>query len=193
MPLSPYHQQYADQSDEKIAAKAAEKLDELKAIFLENNLLTDGPVADVAVLGCGDKRMVAHHRRIFAEVLNRPVKIFTFDITIDHLLGETDVTRHDCTQPLPNGPYDITYAHVLLKFIPPAQQFDLLINSWRALKPGGLAIHVLDKEEIDAPGNHLSGDLFPVPLTEYEKKLTDEKIDWKIGPLRFGVALILKK
>ncbi len=166
MTLSTYHQKYIDQSDEELQRKADAKEQELSTIFHEISLNTDSEPVRVAVLGCGDKLLIAHHKRIFEKVLNRKVEISTFDITIDHLLGEEGVWQHDCTLSLPNPPYDISYAHVLLKFIEPEKQFALLENSYNALKPGGLAIHVFDEEEIRSNDSRLSGGLWAVPLNQ---------------------------
>ena len=117
MTLSIYHQKYVEQNDDEIQHKADAKEQELASIFQEVSLNTDSDPVRLAVLGCGDKRFVAHHKRIFENVLKRNVEVTTFDITIDHLAGESNVFQHDCTLPLRNPPYDITYAHVLLKFI----------------------------------------------------------------------------
>ena len=145
----------------------------------------------VAVLGCADKRFVAHHKRIFEQVLKRNVEIITCDITIEHLDGESNVFQHDCTLPLPNPPYDITYGHVLLKFIETEKQFDLLKNSFDALKPGGLAIYGFDWEEIKAGGLKLPDGLWAVPLDRWKDKLTKLGVKYKEISLKYGPALVL--
>lgn len=189
--LSPYHQRYADMSDEEIQKRADAKERELVAIFNEVSLNTDSNPARVAVLGCGDKRFVSHHKRIFEKVLKRNVEIVTFDITVDHLEGESNVLEHDCTLPLPNPPYDVTYAHVLLKFIETAKQFDLLKNSFDALKPGGVAIHGFDWDELKAEGPKLPDGLWAVPLEQWKQKLTELDIEYKEIPLKYGPTLVL--
>lgn len=191
MTLSVYHQKYVDQSDEEIQRKADAKEQELVAIFNEVSLNTDSDPVRLAVLGCGDKRFVAHHKRIFENVLKRNVEVITFDITIDHLTGESNVFQHDCTLPLPNPPYDITYAHVLLKFIEAEKQFDLLKNSFDALKPGGIAIHGFDWDEIKATSPKLPDGLWAVPLDQWKQKLTGLGIEYKEIPLKYGPALVL--
>lgn len=193
MPLSAYHQKYVDQSDDEIQRKADAKEQEIASIFLEVSLSADSDPVRLAVLGCGDKRFVAHHKRIFENVLKRNMEVTTFDITIDHLAGESNVFQQDCTLPLSNPPYDIIYAHVLLKFIETEKQFDLLKNSFDALKPGGVAIHVLDKEEINAIGPKLPDGLWTVPLMQYKKQLTDLGIEIKEIPLKYGVALVFSR
>ena len=191
MTLSTYHQKYVDQSDEEIQRKADAKEQELASIFQEVSLNADSDLARLAVLGCGDKRLTAHHKRIFENVLKRNVEVTTFDISIDHLAGESNVFQHDCTLPLPNPPYDITYAHVLLKFLEAEKQFDLLKNSFDALKPGGIAIHVFDEEEVKAISPKLPDGLWAVPLEKWKQKLTELGIEYKEIPLKYGPALVL--
>src|SRR3989339_300677 len=87
MTLSTYHQKYVDQSDEELQRKADSKEQELASIFQEVSLNTDSDPVRLAVLGCGDKRFVALHKRIFEQVLKRNIEVTTFDITIDHLAG----------------------------------------------------------------------------------------------------------
>ena len=191
MTLSTYHQKYSNQSDEELKRRADAKEQELTSIFQEVSLSTDSDPVKLAVLGCGDKRFVAHHKRIFENVLKRNVEVTTFDINIDHLAGESNVFQHDCTLPLPNPPYDITFAHVLLKFIETEKQFDLLKNSFDTLKSGGVAIHVFDEEEIKATSPKLPDDLWAVPLEKWKKKLTELNIEYKEIPLKYGPALVL--
>ena len=191
MTLSAYHQKYTDQPDEELKRRADAKEQELTSIFQEVSLSTDSDPVKLAVLGCGDKRFVTHHKRIFETVLKRNVEVTTFDISIDHLAGESNVFQHDCTLPLPNPPYDITFAHVLLKFIETEKQFDLLKNSFDALKSGGVAIHVFDEEEIKATSPKLTDDLWSVPLEKWKQKLTELGIEYKEIPLKYGPALVL--
>lgn len=191
MTLSPYHQKYADLPDDELKRRADAKEQELASIFQEVSLNTDSDPVKLAVLGCGDKRFIAQHKRIFEQVLKRNVEVTTFDITIDHLAGEFNVFQHDCTLPLPNPPYDITYAHVLLKFIETEKQFNLLKNSYDALKSGGVAIHVFDEEEVKAMSPKLPDNLWAVPLEKWKQKLTELDIEYKVIPLKYGPALVL--
>ena len=191
MTLSTYHQKYSNQSDEELKRRADAKEQELVSIFQEVSLNTDSDPARLAVLGCGDKRFVAHHKRIFEQVLKRNVEVTTFDITIDHLAGESNVFQHDCTLALPNPPYDIIFAHVLLKFIETEKQFDLLKNSFDTLKSGGIAIHVLDKEDYETTSPKLPDGLWTVPLEKWKEKLTTLGIEYKVIPVKYGLALVL--
>ena len=178
-----YHQKYANRSNAEMNDRIAEKGKELILIrdAVNPNFLSD--TLSIAVMGCGEKRFVAGHREIFTKVFDRPVKITTFDITIDHLAGEEKIIQHDCTQPLPDGPYDITFAHVLLRFIPKEKQFDLVINSFKALNDGGIAIHVLDPEDYE------TSELVDLPAIE--ENLKKKNIHTKKVDLSIGQALVL--
>lgn len=187
MALSDYHQKYSNKSDEEIAVRASVKKMELKQIFSSVHLKTDSEKLKIAVMGCGDKRFVKYHREYFAEILGKPVELTTFDITIDHLAGEDGIVQHDCTEPLPNPQYDITFAHALLKFITIEKQWDVIINSYNALKPGGLAIHVLDEE--DYSGEDLGAGLFSVPLEQWAERLRNNDISFTEIPLKTGPNL----
>lgn len=193
MTLSLYHQKYADQSDEEIQNKANEKREELSLIFENVQLKTTGKTARIAVIGCGDKRFINHHREIFESFIKKPVEIITFDITIDHLAGEENIVQHDCTLPLPDGPFDVTYAHILLRFIETEKQWDLIKNSYDALEPGGLAIHVLDKEDYETEELKLLNGLFSVPLDKWRAKLDELGIEYKNIPVKYGLALVIIK
>jgi len=182
MALSIYHKEYSGYTDEEIEKRADAKKQELVAIFQEVPFDSDSDLVRVAVLGCGDKRFVKLHKEIFKSFIEKPIDIITFDITIEHLGGEENVVQHGCTLPLPNGPFDITYAHVLLKFIETEKQWQIIKNSYEALKHGGLAIHILDKEDYET-----------VPLEEYKRKIDEENIKYKEIPVRYGIALVILK
>lgn len=145
------------------------------------------------MLGCGDKRFIKHHKVIFEELLKKPVQLTTFDISIEHLAGEDRIVQHDCTLPIPNTPYDITFAHVLLKFVETENQWDLIKNSINALKDGGLAIHVLDKENYEMQESRLPNGQFSVPLTRWKKKI--DKLGYKFFEIysKYGLALVIQK
>lgn len=193
MTLSKYHQKYANHSDAEVENRANEKRQELALIFEQVQLKTSDEVVHVAVLGCGDKRFIKHHKEIFESFVKKPVEVTTFDITIEHLLGEENVVEHDCTLPLPGDPYDITFAHVLLKFIETGKQWDLIKNSYDALKPGGIAIHVMDKEDYETQEPLLPNGQYAFPLDKWTKKLDESNIEYKEIPVKFGLALVLRK
>jgi hypothetical protein len=193
MALSTYHQKYANQPDAEIQNRADGKRQELSAIFGQAQLKTTGEPARIAVIGCGDKRFIKHHKEIFESFIKKPVEIITFDITIDHLVGEENVIQHDCTLPLPNGPFDITYAHVLLRFIETDKQWNLITNSVDALNSGGLAIHLLDKEDYETKEPKLSNGLFSVPLDKWKAKLDELGIEYKEVPVKYGLAFVILK
>lgn len=191
MALSVYHQKYASRSDEEIQRRLQVKEDELRIIFERMPFAIKSEVVKIAVLGCADQRMVKAHADIFTRILTKPVTIITFDITIEHLQGEEGVVKYDCTLPLPNAPYDITFAHVLLKFIETKKQWDVLKNSYEALASGGIAIHVLDKEDYGIPSLKLPDGYFSVSLQRWKERLDKEGIKYQTIPVKYGLALVL--
>lgn len=191
MALSHYHRKYADQPDNEIQRRVDTKAEELKEIFEHVSLASNNDTVYVAVLGCGDKRFIKAHKTLFEQITHKQIELVTFDITVEHLLGEENVVQHDCTLPLPNVPYDIIYAHVLLKFIETEKQWDLLMNSYNALSPRGIAIHVLDNEEIESKDAILPNGQYAVPLQRWKDKLKKEKIEYKGIPVKYGLVLVL--
>ncbi|HAU65828.1 MAG: hypothetical protein A2017_17610 [Lentisphaerae bacterium GWF2_44_16] len=193
MVLSNYHQKYSSLPDEEIAKRANEKRIELVEIFNRLSLSSDSTPIRIAVLGCGDKRFVKHHKDIFQNLLQKPVELTTFDISVDHLNDEEDIIQHDCTLPISNPPYDITFAHVLLKFIETEKQWELIKNSIDALKNGGLAIHVLDKEDYETEGTLLANGQYVVPLERWKQKIKKLGLECKEIPIKYGLALVIQK
>lgn len=193
MVLSDYHQQFAFKPDEDITRRIDAKEQELVQIFESVQLLNERDVVRVAVLGCADKRLIQGHKKIFEKILNKKIELTTFDLSIEHLLGEENVIQHDCTLPLPNPSYDIVYSHVLLKFIPTEKQFDVIRNSFEALNSGGIAIHILDKIDYETVSLKLPDGCFAVPLADYEAELVKIGIDCKELPNKYGVALVIWK
>lgn len=193
MSLSTYHQNFVSKSDEDMQRRIAEKEQELVQIFDQVKLEKYDDIISVAVLGCADKRLVQGHKQIFEKVLGKKVELITFDLTIDHLSGEENVVQHDCTLSFPNAHYDITYAHVLLKFIPTEKQFDLIKNSFDALAEGGIAIHVLDREDYETKDLKVSDGYYSVPLDDYKNKLSDLGISFREFPNKYGLAFVLLK
>ena len=191
--MDTYHQKYASLPDEEIENRLNEKKQELTAIFNQIKFDVNKGVIKIAVLGCGDKRLIKGHKKIFEEILNKTIEIYTFDITIEHLQGEEGVVKHDCTLPLPNLPYAIAYAHVLLKFIETEKQWDLIENSYDALEDNGIAIHVFDKEDYETASEKLSDGYFSVPLNRWINKLGELGIKYQQIPLKYGIALVLIK
>lgn len=187
--ISTYHQKYSAKSDEELARRAEAKNQELEQIFTKFKVVIEDKLAKVAVMGCGDKRFIQYHKDFFEKYLAKPVELTTFDITTDHLKEVENVVRHDCTTPLPNSPYDITYAHVLLRFIPTEDQWDVVQNSYTALKPGGLAIHILDPE--DYSNESLPDGLYTVNLRNIETKLKLNHIHYEKIYLKSGPSLNL--
>lgn len=208
MALSEYHRNYRARSDEELFRRSAMKERELARVFGSVPFVPVVSPVKVAVLGCADVRFVPAHRAIFKRLTGKPVELTTFDITVEHLAGEEGVIRHDLTEPLPGGPYDIAFGHVVLKFIEAGKQWDVLRNSYDVLRTGGLAIHVFDDEEVAAETARISRGGYAVPLKILKDRLseagipfTDLRWDMKIDdggePLLArglkGGALVLRK
>ena len=193
MPLSFYHQKQAQLSDDDIKKRAVAKKDELRAIFNQVSLKTGSAIVRVAVLGCADRRFIPLHKHIFRTIVGKPVEVTTFDITIEHLAGEERVVEHDCTQALPNGPFDIIYVHVLLKFIETEKQWNVIENSYTALKAGGLALHILDREDYETQAEKLGDGYWAVPLSRWKTNLISDKIAFREIPVKYGEALIIQR
>jgi hypothetical protein len=199
MTLSAYHQKYLSRSEEDMDLRVRAKEHELEQIFKEISFEPSHVPVRIAVMGCGHKRFVRAHRETFARVLGKPVELTTFDITVDHLVGEERVVQHDCTLPLPNTPYEITLAHVVLKFIPTEKQWPLIQNSYDALSIGGMAIHVFDEDDLDLSTSPREG-YFKVSLEDYKKKIEEQGIGFQEMRIKTGpdmqeeaLVLILKK
>lgn len=182
--------------------RADVKEEELRIIFNEIDPSFSSDPVKVFVVGCGERRLVGHHKRIFENLTGKSVDQITSDIVIDHLVGEEGVIQHDGKHPLPDGPYDIIYAHVFLKFIDPDLQYQVVQNSYDALVDGGIAIHIFDREEIDSKNKVISDGSYSVALNDIQNTLTEKGIEhlvieWTISdilpkPLP-GLALVLKK
>ncbi len=147
--ISEYHARYQSKSDDEITRRAREKFNELTRVFSAAPLDTTSDPVEVAVMGCGDRRYVAHHKDMFARILARKVRLTTFDIETNHLSGEENVIEHDCSLPLPGGPYDVTFGHVVLPFLTSKKQLDMISAGYNALKSGGIQIQVLDPMNYD--------------------------------------------
>jgi ribosomal protein S18 acetylase RimI-like enzyme len=175
--LSPYHQKYLNRTSKDIAEIITDKEFELKQIFDAIKYLPTKPQLKIAVLGCGVKYFVEAHKIIFKKLLKVDVDITTFDLTINHLIGEEGIVQHDCVLPLPDGPYDIIYSSILLKFIATEKQWDVLINSYKALNDGGIAIHLLGDENANAIDRKLGYN--DVPLHKLRDKINRAHFKFK--------------
>ena len=73
---------------------------------------------------------------------------------------------------------------MLLKFIEKEKQWDVIKNSFDALKESGIAIHILDKEDYESRD---------VSINEKVKKLKELNIDFIEIEINYGKALVLQK
>ncbi|MBI5655006.1 hypothetical protein HZC53_05150 [Candidatus Uhrbacteria bacterium] len=187
--MDEYHQKYQAMSNAEIASRV-----EVKEIGLRQVMSSIGaqvptsPEVRVLVLGCADKRLIGEHQRIFSSIYGKPVKLTTIDVTIEHLAGAEGVIQHDATVPLPGGPYDVIYDDVLVRFIQPDKQFLALKNSYDALAPGGVAIHVFAEEDFNPPQSYvpLPG-TYMVDMNALQMMLTSAGIKYLEVPLRYDV------
>ena len=199
MAISEYHQKYAGLSDKEIANRMKVRELELFEIFKKVILMTGNSLVNVAVTGCCDKRFIKLHQQMFEKVLKKKVKIISFDISIEHLKGEKNVIRHDCCRPLPNQPYDLIYAHVVLKFNNRDKQWQIIKNSYDALQFGGIAINIINREDYSTREEKLANGYYSVPVQHWKKQIAKEGIKFIELPLNYqdmgfeGVALVLMK
>ena len=202
------YQKYSERSDEDLANRAAAKDKELEFIFSKIKI----PKLDkprIIVLGCPDKRMVPAYEALFEKYFGARADLTVIDIEIEHLKGAVNVIEHDATIPFPNPPYNLVYSHVLLKFIETEKQWNVLENSYKALTPGGLAIHIFDSEDIEEKNKLQLDGWFSVPLDRWKDKLKNAGIKYELLSYSFegqilginpnavrglkGVALVLVK
>lgn len=180
MALSEYHKKFAAQSNEEIQQKTDAKSNELKQVFSRIPFIVNRQIVKIAVLGCGERRLARNHKEIFELVLNKPVELTTFDITTEHLADVPGVIEHDVTKSIPGGPYDIIYAHVLLKFIEIEKQWDVIMNSYNCLNSSGVALHFFDEEELVTDTERLGKWGWSVPLERWKDRLIESEIDYRI-------------
>ena len=185
MGLSDYHQKQRRLSDQEIERRLNVKSDELAAVFsrVAQPVVSGRPVR-VGVLGCADIRYVSGHQKLFASILGLPIDLTTFDITVDHLAGAPGVVQHDCTLPLPDGPFDVLLAHVLLKFLDADGQLALVQNGLHALNPGGVFILVNDQEELTYG---------LIDVKNIKQVVEQSHAAWVESATKYGVAWVIVK
>jgi hypothetical protein len=184
MDLSLYHQNYAKKTLEDIQRRAAVKERALVTVFEKTGYQTEAYPVRVAILGCGDRRLIDYHKSMFETMLRKNVYMITFDITLEHFAGEEGIVQHDVTTPLPNAPYDLAFGDILLRFIETQKQWDVLRNSYQTLRSPGMAIHVIGKAEAESEAQIMPDGYYAVPLEEWKKRLMTEKIKFMEIPLR---------
>lgn len=176
MALSAYHQSYAKKSDDELASRVRFKEQDVAEALKVSAYVPEYEPVRVAILGCADKRYVKLHKEIFGKLLDKRIDLTTLDITTEHLRGEDGVRQHDVTRPFPGGPYDIAFAHILLKFIETEKQWAVIKNACDALRSPGLAIFVFNEKEIAASGLKMPDGFFTVPLDRWRRQLGDAGI-----------------
>lgn len=167
---------YANRTHEEIEFRTQIKKQELDAAFAKFPPAIKKDRLEIAVLGCPDPRMISPYSVMFEKSFNKPCSIVIFDKVTDHLKGMPTVVQHDATNPLPSGPFDVVYSHDLLRFVSKDKQFSVLENSFNALASEGMAIHVLDDEEILSKEDRLSDGWYSVDLNNLKNKLKEKNI-----------------
>jgi hypothetical protein len=179
MPISNYHSNHTNRTDNETNKRGFVKELELKYILNKTNYSPSKENLRIAVLGCADKRFVKIHKEIFEKLLKRNIEQTTFDITTEHLEGAENIIRHDVTKQIPNAPFDIVFAHVLLKFIETDKQWDVIRNAYEALLSPGLGVFVYDLEDIATISPIQADGHYSVPLDTYKKKLEEKNIEYR--------------
>jgi hypothetical protein len=111
--------------------------------------------------------------------MRKAVDMVTFDITVEHLAGANGVVQHDVTLPIPKQPYDVAYSDLLLRFIETDKQWDALKNSYDLLRAPGVAVHVLNKEELASETAQMPDGFFAVPLERWKERMDENGIRYQ--------------
>jgi hypothetical protein len=174
------HKKYADRSDSDLQNRAQAKEQEFDYI-LKYFEFPRWELPRVIVLGCPDKRMIPQYLTMFESRLNARVNLTVIDKVVDHLPKE-GVMRHDATLPFPNTPYDLVYAHVLLKFISKDGQWAVLENAYDALSVNGVALFILDKEDYETSTELQRDGWNSVPIETWKEKMAEKGMQFSIVP-----------
>lgn len=199
--LSLHYKEYGSQPDSWVNNMAVTKRSIVAHILSETSLAMQHIPVRVVVLGASDKRYVPIHKKIFEELLGSEVDMKTLDLDTHHLDGTEGVIEHDVTKPFPKVPYDIVFSHELMKFLSADEQKHVVINSYNALREGGLAMHIMHEPSIKGTKelrdwqyrvnpDHLLEDALAHKIDA--KKIifqSESLVDW----LRETTILILKK
>jgi len=186
--LSSHYLEYSSRLNEQLKKRVKIKTEILKKVIKETNYKNNNNQLNIAVFGVSDKRYISQHKAIFEKIFQKDIIISTFDIDLKHLKGEKKIIKHDLTKPLPFTNFDIIFAHSLLKFIETNKQWDVIINSYNALKKNGIAIHICHDSEIKKTAD-LKKWQFVVPIDKWfnklkEKNIKVKKISWNISKVK---------
>jgi SAM-dependent methyltransferase len=185
MGISDYHRRQSDLSDTEVQRRGIAKINELETIFqFVSKPKIAGDALRVAVLGCADARYIPIHQQLFKEIFQASIEMVTFDITVEHLNNGRGVIKHDCTLPLPKTPFDVIFAHVLLKFLSAEGQTSLLQNAWDALRSGGVAIIINDAEDLQSRA---------VDARRLRNEMNEKGIPYTEVKVPYGMAWVLTK
>lgn len=147
--LAAHYAEYTSQPDEWVNNMEKTKRSIVEHVLRWANFQASHEPVTVVVLGASDKRYIPIHERVFAAATGATIEIKTFDLDTAHLGGESaGVVHHDVTAQFPGGPYDIIFSHELMKFLTPDEQLTTIANTYAALAPGGVAMHIIHEPSI---------------------------------------------
>jgi hypothetical protein len=176
--LSQYHQKWTEKSDEAIRHFVLVKELQFRQVFASIGAPAFvSPTPRIAILGCKERRLALWQNEMFSRLLAKPTAVTTFEITTEHLSGVPGVIQHDATEPLPGGPFDLVYADVLVRFIAPEKQLTVLIDSWEALAPGGMAVIAFSHNDYDPRPDYVPApDTYRVDMNALQLELSKRSI-----------------
>lgn len=179
---SPYHAMIAADPKKVIASDFAQKKAEI--LKVSPRIRFKKPRLKVAVLGCADSRYVQYYQDFFSDILEAECDLDIYELTTQHLPKQANIIKHDCTKPLPKK-YDLVYTHLLINFLEPEQQKEMVTNSYKSLKPNGVALHVYASNKDSA--------LFKMPLKTIKVDTEAKKCASKLASRAGAKRLILQK
>lgn len=124
--------------------------------------------------------MVAMHKDLFSALLGTPVEQTTFDITVAHLEGAEGIVRHDVSEPVPGGPFQLVFADVVVRFLPPERQYRVVRNAWDALAAGGVAAIAFQHQDVRPEAEYVPAEgTFRVDIPAIEAALRADGIPFR--------------
>ncbi len=169
--LEKHYQEYGTQPDSWVVNMGKVKKQIVQKVIDTTGFVPQHEPVNVLVLGASDKRYIPIHQEIFEKVLNKQIKLTTFDIDIAHLQPNNNLVYHDVTKPFPQTSFDIIFSHELIKFIEPENQLSVLKNSFNALAENGLAMHIMHEPSLKGTKELRSWQY----RTDFNKLLTELK------------------
>ncbi|MFZ2886464.1 MAG: class I SAM-dependent methyltransferase [Minisyncoccia bacterium] len=146
--LQKHYADYATRSDDRVRDRERAKRSIVTHVLKNVPVTVKTRPIKVVVLGASDKRYIPVHAQIFTDILGENTVVSTLDVDAEHLGSGADVVQHDVTKPFPHTPYGVVFSHELMKFLTNEEQLQVLENSYDALEPGGVAMHIMHEASI---------------------------------------------